>query len=423
LFGNAAGGISGITDGLDKMTAWVNAHKPEIISFFTNIGVAAVSVAQDIVKSFASIVGAVGTLSTAFGTVLDGLGIDNDLTSIGNTLTGLETTLNNTAASWDTGKQKIREWGAAAGEAARNAQGANGAVTGLGTAVGALPFKKVIGIEADTKGAHDNVVGIGNAVAALHDKTITVNVKGQYSVSGQTSVNGTALPSFDGVTILPGGPLDSTGKKLPGGGASGPGKATGGLVTGPGGPTSDMIPTNLSDGEYVVNAEATRKNFSLLEAINGGNPSSSTSGGSGISLPSSFSGLASFGLNGLGSGVGKTGSGSDLSAFGNAAGAAVSGQISSLAGVFGAGDSPGWLQGISKLVGGISIGGSSAAPLSAESTATGTPPPDGMAHGLRAGQAPGPQTIFNIRTAEVDDAFLKAQRIQDVRLAAKMDRY
>jgi hypothetical protein len=172
-----------------------------------------------------------------------------------------------------------------------------------------------------------------------------------------------------------------------------------------------------------VNAEATRKNFSLLEAINGGNPSSSTSGGSGISLPSSFSGLASFGLNGLGSGVGKTGSGSDLSAFGNAAGAAVSGQISSLAGVFGAGDSPGWLQGISKLVGGISIGGSSAAPLSAESTATGTPPPDGMAHGLRAGQAPGPQTIFNIRTAEVDDAFLKAQRIQDVRLAAKMDRY
>ena len=46
--------------------------------------------------------------------------------------------------------------------------------------------------------------------------------------------------------------------------------ADGGLVSGPGGPRDDKITARLSDGEFVVNAEATRKNRKLLEAINGG---------------------------------------------------------------------------------------------------------------------------------------------------------
>lgn len=41
-----------------------------------------------------------------------------------------------------------------------------------------------------------------------------------------------------------------------------------GLVRGPGGPRGDKIPTMLSDGEYVVNAAATKRNRALLEAIN-----------------------------------------------------------------------------------------------------------------------------------------------------------
>lgn len=44
--------------------------------------------------------------------------------------------------------------------------------------------------------------------------------------------------------------------------------ATGGRVRGPGGPTSDQIPAMLSNGEYVVNAAATRANLGLLQAIN-----------------------------------------------------------------------------------------------------------------------------------------------------------
>lgn len=63
------------------------------------------------------------------------------------------------------------------------------------------------------------------------------------------------------------------------------GFANGGYVTGPGTGRSDSIPAMLSNGEFVVNAEATRRNRSLLEAINsndripsGGAASSSSSG-------------------------------------------------------------------------------------------------------------------------------------------------
>jgi hypothetical protein len=51
--------------------------------------------------------------------------------------------------------------------------------------------------------------------------------------------------------------------------------APGGPVFGPGTGTSDSIPAMLSNGEFVVNANATAKNRSLLEAINSGNQSAS----------------------------------------------------------------------------------------------------------------------------------------------------
>lgn len=47
-------------------------------------------------------------------------------------------------------------------------------------------------------------------------------------------------------------------------------RASGGFITGPGGPTSDSIPAWLSNGEYVINSAATAANRSLLDAINRG---------------------------------------------------------------------------------------------------------------------------------------------------------
>ena len=47
-------------------------------------------------------------------------------------------------------------------------------------------------------------------------------------------------------------------------------RANGGFVNGPGGPKDDMIPTMLSNGEFVVNAEQSRRNRGLLLALNRG---------------------------------------------------------------------------------------------------------------------------------------------------------
>ena len=44
--------------------------------------------------------------------------------------------------------------------------------------------------------------------------------------------------------------------------------AEGGFVSGAGGPTSDSIPAMLSNGEFVINAESTRRYLPLLEEIN-----------------------------------------------------------------------------------------------------------------------------------------------------------
>ncbi|MNP34274.1 hypothetical protein D3C76_1275530 [compost metagenome] len=58
-----------------------------------------------------------------------------------------------------------------------------------------------------------------------------------------------------------------------------PGFATGGFVSGAGTGTSDSIMARLSDGEFVVNASATKRNRGLLEAINS-NERVSLAGGS-----------------------------------------------------------------------------------------------------------------------------------------------
>lgn len=44
--------------------------------------------------------------------------------------------------------------------------------------------------------------------------------------------------------------------------------ASGGYITGPGGPRDDAIPAMLSNGEFVINAAATSRNLALLHSIN-----------------------------------------------------------------------------------------------------------------------------------------------------------
>lgn len=159
-------------------------------------------------------------------------------------------------------------------------------------------------------------------------------------------------------------------------------------------------------------------------------PTSSSGGassGSSLSLPSSISGIASI-LDGLGVKTKVTPDSPErLLDFGKVASTAIGGQVSSALDVFGVGDTPGFLKAASTFASGISIGGGpggdafgGAAPAAPE-VRTSDPAGADNVHGANAGQAPGP--TYNIRTATVEDAFVKANRIERERAAAKLQRF
>ena len=68
--------------------------------------------------------------------------------------------------------------------------------------------------------------------------------------------------------------------------------ATGGYISGAGTGTSDSIPARLSDGEYVINAAATKRNKNLLDKINGGGSVGYAAGGAVTSMAQTNSLLA-----------------------------------------------------------------------------------------------------------------------------------
>ncbi|SLE22638.1 phage tail protein [Mycobacteroides abscessus] len=182
------------------------------------------------------------------------------------------------------------------------------------------------------------------------------------------------------------------------------------------------------------------------EAVSAAAPGggASSSGGGGFNLPSSISGLSGIGLSGMGVKSQVPGQPERTFEFGNAAAAAVGGQVSSALGVLGVPDSPGWLKGISQFVSGISVGGGGsggglggapegagpgsrfggATPIAA-SAAVPAPAalPAGTAHGGRAGQQPGPTFNTTISAFDTSDAVSMMRRQQDEITAAKLGRW
>lgn len=88
--------------------------------------------------------------------------------------------------------------------------------------------------------------------------------------------------------------------------------ATGGQISGPGGPRSDVIPAMLSDGEFVMNADATKQFLPLLQAMNSGQSLKFADGGSpgGLSVPSQAPNAASGQKQAEDAGSGQKGAGS-----------------------------------------------------------------------------------------------------------------
>lgn len=197
LFGNAAGGVGSLTDKLDDLTTWVKQHRPEVVQFFTDLGVTAVSVAQDVVKSFANITKGAGDFIHAIGTAVSVFDGEKGakLQAAGDSLNSIGDKLITTADGFDTAKDKILGWGDAAKQAAENAQGAQGPVTGLSTALGALPLKKVIQLDV-TGDAESKVGGIGDALGKLTLKPWVISVEGTITApnGAQTTLDGVPAP-------------------------------------------------------------------------------------------------------------------------------------------------------------------------------------------------------------------------------------
>lgn len=184
--------------------------------------------------------------------------------------------------------------------------------------------------------------------------------------------------------------------------------------------------TTETDGTGMMTALGPTLNATAAPEIQANTGNTQTTTSSSMSLPGSLSGLASMGVSGLGAGVGKTNSGSDLSVFGNAAGAAIEGQVGAALDVFGVGDSPGWLKGLSALAGSIKVSGgdgamSSVAPISA-SPAPATAPSMNTLHG-GSGAQPGPAVVYNIAARDTEDAFIRSQQQERERAAAKLARF
>ncbi len=108
----------------------------------------------------------------------------------------------------------------------------------FGGSVKALRGKKVP-IKAETAQASAKIAAVQTQLRNIQDETVHVFVKTEY----QSDLSRAALRSAAG-------------------------HAGGGLITGPGTATSDSIPALLSNGEFVVNAAATRRHRGLIEAIN-----------------------------------------------------------------------------------------------------------------------------------------------------------
>lgn len=128
-------------------------------------------------------------------------------------------------------------------------------------------------------GAYKAMFAVQKA-ASIAQSIISIQTGIAMAAANPFPLNLAAMASVAAATASIVGNIQSVGLNL----------ATGGYVRGPGTGTSDSIPANLSNGEFVVNAAATKRNRALLEAINSNERvSAAGGGGSVVSIQSSGS--------------------------------------------------------------------------------------------------------------------------------------
>jgi hypothetical protein len=120
-------------------------------------------------------------------------------------------------------------------------------------------------------GKDDGAKQVANAAAAGVAQATPLIAASAAMTAGGASVTAGAAALGVSASALMAAAIELEVANASGGGGGGGLFAEGGLVKGPGSATSDSIPARLSDGEYVVNADAVKKiGLPALEAINRG---------------------------------------------------------------------------------------------------------------------------------------------------------
>ena len=144
---------------------------------------------------------------------------------------------------------------------ATGADEAKGKVKGLGGAIGGLRGKTVGVKESGADPSRTRVRNLDGTIRSLNGKTVNVGVNGADNARTQVYNLVSAINSLHDKTVT------TYYREVKAGQTKN--AATGGLILGPGGPTDDMIPARLSNGEYVVRAAAVnRYGLGFLHALN-----------------------------------------------------------------------------------------------------------------------------------------------------------
>jgi cell wall-associated NlpC family hydrolase len=142
-----------------------------------------------------------------------------------------------------------------------------------------IPGEYEADITADTKKGHQKVDSF------MRKDIARVTKRFKAIIDADTSDAASAITRFIKKQQDRGIVLSTEGKFLGFRGTGGVARAQGGPINGPGSATSDSIPAWLSNGEYVINAESTRKHRGLVEAINQDKVPRFAKGGAAAKLP------------------------------------------------------------------------------------------------------------------------------------------
>ncbi|PKQ59720.1 hypothetical protein B5566_02435 [Mycobacterium sp. MHSD3] len=146
FFGDLTDGVNGVTSALDKLTAWVQAHQPEIVGFFITIATAGVDAMSGVNRAVADVAEGFADVSSILSGLLRGMSylakipgvggglLPSDLASAADGLDNAATAARNTTASIRENEETFNRWRASLGDYGQAARDAAEFTRGIGHA-------------------------------------------------------------------------------------------------------------------------------------------------------------------------------------------------------------------------------------------------------------------------------------------------